>query len=157
MIGQRLLLVLLGLAASACEPAPTSGEPADRNARVGGGAAAAGSPQAAPRLRTGDDTPITMPAPFTAPPDAKITGVVRVEDADALVLHFEYRAAQSPDEIIALYRRQADAAGIVPQIDLSGRHRTLGGIDPVNGLEFIVTARPEGGGSAGQIMVSRLR
>lgn len=165
-MGSRDFICLIALTLCGCDDAPRRAEPPPEptvtayHADPATGRIAANHTDArgTTTLQSGDDVAVILPPPFTPPPGAELSNVVRVARNDeVLVTHFNYVSPRPPGEVIAFYHAQAQVAGIIPSVALNGKVRTLGGQNRAGTREFVVTARGEGGGSAGQVMVTRSR
>jgi hypothetical protein len=106
-------------------------------------------------LRSGRDVPVELPEGFSLHPGSRVTSnsVIRQGERSGAVILFETEA--TPEEVIAHYRREAEAAGFALETDtVMGDSLMLGGESA--GVAFQATATAIGaGGARGQVFVSR--
>lgn len=97
-------------------------------------------------LRSGADVPVDLPGGFSIYPGAKVVTntVVSHDDGKGNMLMLE--TADSPDEVVAHYRKQAQAAGIDIQLEMSmNEGKMIGGEGP-DGTTFSLNATDDGEG-----------
>ncbi len=104
-------------------------------------------------LRSGSDVPIDLPLGFSVYPGAAVTSnsVVDHNGGEGSMVIFD--TSDSPDEVVAFYREQAEAAGIEIKVDLTiNDGRMLGG-EGSDGEVFTINVSANEQGANGQLMV----
>lgn len=92
-------------------------------------------------LRSGAKVPLSLPDGFTLFPEAKVVtnAVVKQPDGQGTMLTFETEAP--PEDVVAHYRREAEAAGFAIEVVLdAGGTLTIGGTRASDRATFSLTA-----------------
>lgn len=105
-------------------------------------------------LRSGADVPVDLPNGFTIYPGAKIITNTVVDSAQGSGNMVLMETDASPDNVIAHYRKQAEAAGIEIQMELTVNDgKMIGGEAPGGGV-FSLNASNDGEGpTSAQLMI----
>ena len=99
--------------------------------------------------------PVNLPDGFTLYPNAKVTSntSMAMGGGNAAIISFD--SASAPQDIVAHYRAEAEAAGIPVTAEVSaGDTRSIAG-DAENGDSFQLSVEPSGEGSTATLMVGR--
>lgn len=103
--------------------------------------------------RAGANVPVELPNGFTIYPGAEVLNNVvfdRNGDKGAMV---SMKSAASADEMIAFYRKQAEAAGIAIEADVKNGAMIMIGGESKDGAGFSFMAKPDGDSTSGQLMI----
>ena len=104
-------------------------------------------------MRSGQDVPIDLPDGFTIYPGAKVVSNTTFSQADSSGSLIVLESEAEPDEIAAHYRKQAEAAGIDIQLEMSvNGGKMIGGEGP-GGQVFSLNANSDGGKTSAQLML----
>lgn len=139
----RLVSILALLLLAGCgdvQPVPTgmlSTDPASGEVR----ARVAVSGEEAVTLRSGQAVPVNLAAGFVLYPGARVVSNTVVERYGASRVLLVFETADALEEVMILYRGQAEAAGAVLTLDLGGRNRASLGGRTAAGLAFSLSAR----------------
>ena len=161
MTGRIFLALSLGLALTACGSETATSDESGIGASVeqdSGGAMTAqvrGDNGETIDIASDPGAPVNLPDGFTLYPGAQVTSntTMAMGEGNAAIISFDTEA--SPEDIVAHYRAEAEAAGIPVTAEASmGATRTIVG-DAENGDSFQLTAEPEGEGSTATLMVGR--
>ena len=106
-------------------------------------------------MRSGEKVPVALPAGFKVFPGAKVTNNTRVEQADGLLVLLNLESEATPDEMVAFYRGQAEAAGIEVATTLTSGPMTMIGGEDGDGTSFSFTATREGDVTEAQLSLGR--
>jgi hypothetical protein len=91
-------------------------------------------------LRAGERVPVRLPRGFTVAPGLTVLNNTHVErDGGAFVL-LSMQGEVQVDDVIAYYRKQAEAAGIEVQVDIKAEESTTIAGESDDGLAFSVHA-----------------
>lgn len=106
-------------------------------------------------LRSGAGVAIDLPAGFTGYPGATIISntVVNQSQGSGAMLFFE--TEDSPEDVVAFYKRQAEAAGVKIQLNASMNGSSMIGGESEDGLTFSVNANPGEERTSAQLIVGR--
>ncbi|MEX0342380.1 MAG: hypothetical protein AB3N06_07325 [Erythrobacter sp.] len=106
-------------------------------------------------MRSGQKVPVSLPQNFTVFPGATVTNNTRVERAGGQLVLLALESEATPDEMIAHYRAQAEAAGIDVAMALeTGATQMIGGERP-DGTSFSFTAKREEDLTEAQLSIGR--
>jgi len=108
-------------------------------------------------LRSGKNVEVDLPAGFTAYPGSTIvtnTVVNQTQGAGSMVL---FETQDTPADIIAFYKRQAEAAGVRIELDASINGGSMIGGKSEDGLTFSVNANPGEDKTSAQLVVGRMQ
>ena len=106
-------------------------------------------------MRSGEKVPVRLPAGFSVYPGAKVTNNTRVEQADGLLVLLNFESEATAEELIAYYRKQADAAGIDVATSLQTGPMTMIGGENGNGTSFSLTTTREDDLTKAQLSIGR--
>ena len=106
-------------------------------------------------MRSGEKVPVSLPAGFAVYPGARVTNNTRVEQADGLLVLLNLESEATPDEMVAFYRKQAEAAGIDVETTLTTGPMTMIGGEDGDGTSFSFTATREGDVTEAQLSLGR--
>lgn len=104
-------------------------------------------------MRSGADVPVELPRGFTIYPGAEVVSNTVFEQADATGALVTMEAAASPEEMVAFYRKQAEAAGVEIATRMDTEMMQMIGGDAPDGATFTFTATRKDGGTSAQLMV----
>ncbi|RXZ65649.1 hypothetical protein [Pelagerythrobacter rhizovicinus] len=104
-------------------------------------------------MRSGADVPVELPRGFTIYPGAKVTTNTVFEQADANGALVTMESDASPEEMVAFYRKQAEAAGVEIGLNMNTDTMQMIGGDAPDGATFSFTATRKDGGTTAQLMV----
>ena len=161
MMTRVSLLLGAALAMAACGSESTTDEPEIR-ASIGhtseDGAMTAqirGDNGQAIDIASDPGAPVNLPDGFTLYPGARVTSntSMAMGEGNAAIISFD--SASAPEDIVAHYRAEAEAAGIPVTAEVSaGDTRSIAG-DAENGDSFQLSVEPSGDGSTATLMVGR--
>ena len=104
-------------------------------------------------MRSGENVPLELPAGFTAYPDAQVVSNTRIDHGDGQGTMLVMESEASPANMIGFYRKQAEAAGIEIEVEMTaGSTQMLAGKGP-NGRSFSFNVSEESGATMAQLMV----
>lgn len=110
-------------------------------------------------MRSGENVPLDLPNGFTLYPGAKVqtnTAVTNNDGKGALII---MESDASPEDMIAFYRKQAEAAGIKLELEMTTAQGAMIAGNGPNDLTFTFNAnRPVGGADGktnGQMTISQ--
>ncbi|WP_298334313.1 hypothetical protein [uncultured Erythrobacter sp.] len=107
-------------------------------------------------MRTNTETPDSLPAGFTLFSGAEVLSNTIIDQGDTKGSLTTFRTDETPDEIVAHYREEAEDAGITIQIETSmNGGKMIGGENEQTGTTFSVSAFPDDDGIVtGQLTIS---
>jgi len=106
--------------------------------------------------RSGSDVPVDLPGGFTVYPDAKVLSNTIVTQGGGSGALVTMSSSDSPEEVAAFYREQAEKAGIELQMELNTNGGKLLGGESKDGLTFSLAANPsEEDGSIVQLTLGK--
>ncbi|MEM1050579.1 MAG: hypothetical protein AAGI28_00655 [Pseudomonadota bacterium] len=107
-------------------------------------------------MRTNTETPDQLPAGFTLMSGSEVLSNTIIDQGETKGSLTTFRTDNSPDDIVAHYRGEAESAGITIQIETSmNGGKMIGGENEENGTTFSVTAFPDDDGVVtGQLTIS---
>lgn len=106
-------------------------------------------------LRSGADVEVDLPDGFTAYPGANVVSNTVVSQAQGSGAMLFFETDDSPAEVIAFYKRQAEAAGVKLQLDASINGGSMIGGESEDGITFSVNANPGEERTSAQLIVGR--
>ncbi|MEE4154292.1 MAG: hypothetical protein V2I27_09045 [Erythrobacter sp.] len=104
-------------------------------------------------LRSGADVEVDLPAGFTAYPGATIVSNTVVNQAQGSGSMLFFETDDPPADVIAFYKRQAEAAGVDIQLDATINGGAMIGGENPDGLTFSVNANPGEERTSAQLIV----
>lgn len=104
-------------------------------------------------MRSGADVPIDLPQGFTIFPGAEVVTNTVFDQAGSKGALVTMRSDAAPAELVAFYRRQADAAGVEIELNMDTDTMQMIGGKSADGSPFSFTATKEPAGTTGQLMV----
>lgn len=104
-------------------------------------------------MRSGADVPVELPRGFSIFPGADVVSSTVVEQADANGALVTMESDASPEEMVAFYRKQAEAAGAEIDLNMSTDMMQMIGGDAQDGATFSFTATRKGDRTTAQLMV----
>lgn len=106
-------------------------------------------------ITAGDNAKVTLPEGFTLYPGAKVISNVNMTTNGEAHATLTMSSSASPDEIVAFYRRQAEAAGVEIRSEIKADSALLvSGTSPA-GLTFSINAGPGDDGTSAHLTVVR--
>ena len=107
------------------------------------------------RMQSGSDVPLDLPRGFSIYPGAKVVTNTVFDQPGSKGALVTMAASASPEDMIAHYRRQAEAAGVDLELDMTtDTMRMIGGKAP-DGSAFSFTATAGADGTTGQLLVGQ--
>ena len=106
-------------------------------------------------MRSGERVPVALPAGFKLYPGARITNNTRVDQADGQLVLINLESEATPEEMVAFYRNQAEAAGIDVAMSLESGSMTMIGGESSDGTSFSFTATRENDTTQAQLSIGR--
>ena len=106
-------------------------------------------------MRSGERVPVALPAGFKLYPGARITNNTRVDQADGQLVLINLASEATPEEMVAFYRNQAEAAGIDVAMSLESGSMTMIGGESSDGTSFSFTATRENDTTQAQLSIGR--
>lgn len=92
-------------------------------------------------LRSGAEVPLSLPEGFSLYPGAKVVTNTVVKKVDGTGVMVIFQTPDAPDKVIAHYRREAEAAGIVISVAITtAKTVMIGGEDKGGRLTFSANA-----------------
>ena len=105
-------------------------------------------------MRSGANVPVDLPDGFTLYPGASVISNTVVNHADGSGNMLLIQTDDSPDEVVAHYRSQAEAAGIDIQIEMTVNDGKMIGGEGPDGTTFSLNASTDGEGpTQAQLMI----
>ncbi|MDN3644882.1 hypothetical protein QWY75_01535 [Pontixanthobacter aestiaquae] len=104
-------------------------------------------------VRTGADVPVDLPSGFSIYPGAEVLNNVIIDregDKGAMV---SMTSDASAADMVAFYRKQAEAAGIKIETEVKTGAMTMIGGESESGTGFSFMATPNGDATNGQLMI----
>ncbi|QIQ85588.1 hypothetical protein [Erythrobacter sp.] len=108
-------------------------------------------------LRSGKDVPVELPDGFSLFPGSRVTSnsVINQGERTGSMVIFEADAA--PEDVIAHFREQAEAAGVEIQMDAKmGESLMVAGENEAEGLAFQASVTGDEGTTTGQLFIGRM-
>ena len=106
-------------------------------------------------MRSGSDVPVDLPGGFNVYPGAKVVSNTTVNQAGGSGSLVTMSSKDSPEEVAAYYKSQAESAGIKIQMQMSTNGMQMAGGESEDGLTFSIMASPEDDGTTAQLTVGR--
>lgn len=105
------------------------------------------------RIRSGENTAVSLPLGFTLYPGAEITGntVVATGGSTGSLVHFT--VTDEPEKVAQYYRKQAEAAGIRVDFEMTANGTEMLGGKGADGSSFSLNVSRSEHLSEGQLMV----
>ncbi|WP_374406099.1 hypothetical protein [Pelagerythrobacter sp.] len=149
-----VLVAVLALAACGSERSGTQ-EVAAGDASEAGDAVTATieTDEGTARMRSGADVPVDLPRGFSIFPGAEVASNTVFDQAGSKGALLTMESDAPAAEMIAFYRRQAEAAGIELELNLDTDTMQMIGGKSADGSPFSFTATKGEGGTTGQLMV----
>lgn len=108
-------------------------------------------PEGPATLRSGAEVPLNLPKGFSLYPGAKVVTNTLVKKPDGTGVMVMFQTPDSPDKVIAHYRREAEAAGIAISVAMTTeRSVMIGGEDAGGHLTFSANANAGAKDAAGE-------
>lgn len=104
-------------------------------------------------MRSGERVPVELPPGFSVYPGATVVNNTRVEQADGLLVLLNLESEDTPEEMVAFYREQAEEAGIEIAMTLQSGPMTMIGGEKADGASFSFTATREDDVTSAQLSV----
>ncbi|QYJ06631.1 hypothetical protein [Qipengyuania flava] len=104
-------------------------------------------------MRSGESVPVELPTGFTVYPGATVVNNTRVEQADGLLVLLNLESEDTPEEMVAFYRKQAEEAGIDIAMSIQSGPTTMIGGEQAGGASFSFTATREEDTTSAQLSV----
>ena len=165
-VGTALLATLTTLALAACSPEaeqPVEEQPRQEFApgsyevdpATGETRAVVNNEDGTTIMRAGETVPPRLPEGFSIYPGAEIRNTIQIGRDDATGVVVSLVSEDSLADLVAFYRRQAEAAGVDVAIDLkTGAMTTIAGEAP-DGTSFAFQASGATGETTGQLTLRR--
>lgn len=107
-------------------------------------------------MQTGENVSADLPGGFTVYPGAKIESVTNINQTDAKGSLVIMESSDSPQKLAEFYKKQAKAAGIPIQMEMTVNGGTMiGGTNTGTGMTFSLNATPSADGANAQLMVNQ--
>lgn len=106
-------------------------------------------------LRSGEKVPVALPAGFTIYPEARVTNNTRVEQGAGQLVLVTLESEDTPEQMVAHYRAEAEAAQIDVATSLSSDATMMIGGEDADGTSFSFTATREEDVTQAQLSVAR--
>lgn len=106
-------------------------------------------------LRAGERVVPRLPPGFTIYPGAEIRSTVQVGRDDATGVVVSLASEDGPADLVAFYRRQAEAAGVAIELDLQTEAMTMIAGEAPDGTSFTFQASGATGETTSQLTVRR--
>lgn len=144
----RMVLLASALALTACGSDRERAITDDEGTEVGTYSIEDGETSASLRLedgsvtamRSGSRVPVDLPAGFSVAPGLTVLNTTNVERGDGRYAMLTMQGSQPVDDIVAYYRREAEAAGVDINVDVTtGGSTTIAG-EGADGLAFSLMA-----------------
>ncbi len=104
-------------------------------------------------MRSGSDVPVDLPGGFTVYPGAEVVSNTVVNQGQGSGNLVTMTSPDSPQEVAAYYKSQAEAAGITIQMEMATNGMQMIGGESQDGLTFSVMASPADEGTSAQLTV----
>ena len=101
-------------------------------------------------MRSGSDVPVDLPGGFKVYPGAEVISNTTVNQASGSGSLVTMSSSDSPEEVAAYYKSQAESAGITIQMEMATNGMKMIGGESEDGLTFSIMASPEGEGTSAQ-------
>lgn len=107
-------------------------------------------------LRSGSNVPVDLPDGFSVYPGANVVSNTVVKQGGGSGTLVTLSSKDSPEEVAAYYKAQAEKAGVEIQMEMSTNGAQIIGGQSADGLTFSIMASPaEEGGTTAQLTVGR--
>jgi hypothetical protein len=142
------ILPLLTLALASCGSSDEGDQTSEDGTKVGRyeiengetRASITGEDGSVTTLRAGERVPVRLPRGFTVAPGLTVFDNTHVERDGGTFVLLSMQGDLPVDEVIAYYRKQAEAAGIEVQVDIKAEESTTVAGESDDGLAFSVHA-----------------
>jgi hypothetical protein len=104
-------------------------------------------------MRSGSDVPVDLPGGFTVYPGADVVSNTMVNQGQGTGNLVTITSPDSPQDVVAYYKSQAEAAGITIQMEMATNGMQMIGGESEDGLTFSVMASPAEEGTSAQLTV----
>ncbi|QZH75199.1 MAG: hypothetical protein JY451_00760 [Erythrobacter sp.] len=106
-------------------------------------------------INSGTDVAASLPDGFTVYPGAQVASSSVMSGADGQGSMTVMTSSDSPEEMVAHYRQQAEAAGFVIEMEMTTNDTMMIGGEGPDGQAFSFNASRSGEESSGMLMVGR--
>ena len=105
-------------------------------------------------VQSGDGIAADLPDGFTLYPGAKVLSSTNVSSGDGSGALILLESGDTPDKIVAYYRKEAEAAGIEIKMEMKANEAQIVSGESPSGLVFSINASPaEEGGSTANLTI----
>lgn len=104
-------------------------------------------------LRSGSNVPVVLPAGFSVYPGANVVTNTVVKQGEGSGTLVTMQSADSPEDVAAFYKEQAEKAGVTIQMEMSTNGAQIVGGESADGLTFSIMASPSSEGTTAQLTV----
>lgn len=111
------------------------------------------TPDGTARMESGAGVKANLPAGFSIMPGANTVSSSNITTEQGSGSMTMLEVAKPADEVIAFYRKQAEAAGITIQLEMNSNGTQVIGGEGKDGLAFSLTATEAEGKTSAQLMV----
>lgn len=159
----RLLVLASALTLAACGSGQEGTITDDEGSQVGSYATANGETTARIKgedgsvtsMRSGSQVPVSLPDGFSVAEDLTVLNNTNVERGDGRYVMLTMQGPQPVSDVVAHYRKEAEAAGVDINVDVTtGDSTTIAG-EGKDGLAFSLMASRSGEVTAVQLTLSR--
>ncbi len=106
-------------------------------------------------MQTGSNVDADLPDGYSVYPGSTVVSSTNMKQADGEGSMVLMTTDDSPDEVVAYYRAQAEAVGITIQSEITANGNKLIGGEGPDGSTFSVNASPSDDGTTVQLLVGR--
>lgn len=108
-------------------------------------------------LRSGKDVPVDLPGGFSLYPGSRVTSNSVIEQGERTGSMVLFEVDDPPEDVIAHFRKQAEAAGVELQMDARmGESLMLAGENEAESLAFQASVTRSEGNTTGQLFIGRM-
>ena len=104
-------------------------------------------------VNTGTDVEAELPDGFTIYPGAEVLSNTTIDGAQGTGSMVSFSSSDAVDKVLAHYKREAEAAGIEIQMEMTAGDTKMIGGESGDGKFFSLNATSEGSGTGGVLMV----
>ncbi|WP_369027112.1 hypothetical protein [Qipengyuania sp. RANM35] len=160
----RLLLLVGPMLLAACSPGNKEAADAETTSNeVGSYEMSGGETTARIRaedgsitsMRSGSQVPVSLPAGFSVAPGFTVLNNTHVERGDARYVLLTMEGAQPVAQVVGFYRKQAEAAGIEVNVDVTAADSTTIAGKSRSGLAFSLMAGRSGDKTTVQLTLNK--
>jgi hypothetical protein len=106
-------------------------------------------------IRSGANVAVDLPDGFSIYPGADVVNTTRIDGAQGSGTMVTLESDSTPEQLAHFYRKQADAAGVKVQMDMTTENGKMIAGQSEQGISFSLNASRDGDTTSAQLMIGR--